>query len=66
MIKSLKRGDKVVTAGGVLGVIQKIEDDNILVVEIAPEVKIRVMQDTISVVLNKTPIANDNKADKPK
>ena len=63
MIKSLRRGDKIVTAGGVIGVINKVEDDNILVLEIAPEIKIRVIRETISHVMNKIPVANDNKAD---
>jgi preprotein translocase subunit YajC len=62
MVKSLRRGDKVVTAGGVIGVVSKVEDDNIVVLEIANEVKIRVIRDTISNVLTKS-IANDNKAD---
>ena len=43
MVKSLRRGDKVVTGGGIIGVISKIENDEVLVVEIAPDVKIRVM-----------------------
>lgn len=62
MVKALRRGDKVITAGGVIGVISKIEDDNILVLEVAENVKIRVLRDTISNVMNKT-VANDNKAD---
>ena len=61
MTKSLKKGDKVVTAGGVIGTVSKIEDDKILVLEVAPEVKIRIMTDTISEVLNQTPVSNDNK-----
>ncbi len=63
MVKALRRGDKVVTAGGVIGVINKVEDDNILVLEIADNVKIRVIRETISTVMNKTPVANDNKED---
>lgn len=59
LIKSLRRGDKVVTGGGIIGLIQKVEDD-VLVIEIAPEVKIRVMKDTISHVVSKTAVANDN------
>lgn len=62
MIKALRRGDRIVTGGGVIGVISKIENDEVLVVEIAPEVKIRVMRETISHVINKTAV-NDNKAD---
>lgn len=63
MIKALRRGDKVVTAGGVIGVISKLEDDNVIVLEIADNVKIRVVRDTISTVMTKMPIANDNKAE---
>jgi len=61
MTKSLKKGDKVVTGGGIIGTVSKIEDDKILVLEVAPEVKIRIMTDTISEVLNQTPVSNDNK-----
>lgn len=63
MVKGLRRGDKIVTAGGVVGVISKVEDDNMLLVEIAEGVQIRVVRETIANVLNKT-VANDNKADK--
>jgi len=62
MLKALRRGDKVVTGGGIIGTIYKIEDDA-LVVEVAPDVKVRVVRDTISHVVSKT-IANDNKEDK--
>ena len=62
MLKALRRGDKVVTGGGVIGVIQKMEGDDILVIEVAHDIKIRVMRDTISQVVSKT-VANDNKAD---
>lgn len=64
MIDSLRRGDKIVTAGGVIGTIHKIEADDVLVVEIAPEIRIRVVRDTISNVLTKTTVANDNAAGK--
>ncbi|HEU5048126.1 MAG TPA: preprotein translocase subunit YajC [Rickettsiales bacterium] len=62
MVKALRRGDKIVTSGGIIGTISKVEDDNIVVLEIAENVKVRVMRDTISHVLTKT-IANDNKAE---
>ena len=62
MLGALRRGDKVVTGGGVIGVIHKIEGDDVLVIEVAPEIKIRVVRETISNVVSKT-VANDNKAD---
>jgi preprotein translocase subunit YajC len=62
MTQALRRGDKVVTGGGIIGTIHKLEGDDILVLEIAPDVKVRVMRDSISHVVSKT-VANDNKAD---
>jgi preprotein translocase subunit YajC len=62
MVKGLKRGDRVVTGGGIIGIITKIENDDVLLVEIAPDVKVRIMRDTISNIVNKTAV-NDNKAD---
>ena len=61
MTKSLKKGDKVITAGGVIATVSKVEDDKILLLEVAPEVKIRVLADTISEVVNKEQLSNDNK-----
>ena len=54
MIDSLRRGDQVVTSGGVLGKVSKVSDDGIVVIEIAEGVKVRVMRATIAQVLNKT------------
>ena len=53
MIGALKRGDKVLTAGGIIGTVVKVEDDNTLLVEIAKDVRVRVARSTISEVLNK-------------
>ena len=54
MIESLRRGDQVVTSGGVLGKVSKVSDDGIVEIEIAEGVKVRVMRATIAQVLNKT------------
>lgn len=49
MVNALRRNDKVVTSGGILGTITKVEEDaGILHVEIAPEVVIRVKRDTVT------------------
>ena len=61
MLKALKRGDRVVTGGGILGTVQRTNDKNSEIeVEIAPNVRITVLRDTISSVVNPTP-ANDVK-----
>ncbi len=53
MIGNLRRGDKVVTAGGFLGTVAKVNDDE-LDVEIARDVKVRVVRSTIAEVVSKT------------
>ena len=60
MVKALRRGDQVVTQGGVIGKVAKIKDENELEVEIADGVKVRVVQSTIVQVLNKTEPAKDS------
>ncbi|MEM8822396.1 MAG: preprotein translocase subunit YajC [Pseudomonadota bacterium] len=54
MVEALRRGDQVVTQGGVIGKVSKVKDDNELEVEIADGVKIRVVRSTIAQVLSKT------------
>jgi len=60
MVAALRRGDQVVTAGGIIGKVTKVKDAGEVEIEIASGVKIRVIQSTISQVLNKTEPANDN------
>jgi preprotein translocase subunit YajC len=54
MVASLRRGDQVVTAGGLIGKVSKIKDDAEVEVELAEGVKVRVVRSTIGQVLNKT------------
>ncbi|MEW5703279.1 MAG: preprotein translocase subunit YajC [Pseudomonadota bacterium] len=63
MVGALRRGDKIITAGGILGTIAKIVDENEVLVEIADNVRVRVAKATIGEVLSKPePVANDDKA----
>ncbi len=54
MVAALRRGDQVVTQGGMIGKISKVKDDTEVEVEIADGVKVRVVRSTIAQVLNKT------------
>jgi preprotein translocase subunit YajC len=55
MIEALRRGDQVVTAGGKIGKVVKVDDaKNEVEVELAPNVKVRVVRNTISHVMSKT------------
>lgn len=53
MLDALRRGDKVVTGGGIVGTIVKVADDE-ATVEIAENVRVRVLRTTITSVLAKT------------
>ena len=55
MVEAVRRGDQVVTQGGLIGKVSKVkEGDNEIEVEIAENVKVRVVKSTIAQVLNKT------------
>ena len=54
MVAAVRRGDQVVTQGGLIGKIVKVKDDNEVEVEIATGVKVSVVQSTIVAVINKT------------
>ena len=54
MIDAVRRGDQVITQGGIIGKIVKVRDDGEVEVEIADGVKVRVIKSTIVQVLNKT------------
>ena len=53
MLGGLKRGDRVLTGGGIYGRIARVEGDDELIVEIAPEVRVRVARGTVSEVMIK-------------
>ncbi|MEH6740327.1 MAG: preprotein translocase subunit YajC [Sulfitobacter sp.] len=54
MVKALRRGDQVVTQGGIVGKVVKVKEDGEVEIEIADGVKVRVIQSTIATVINKT------------
>ncbi len=65
MLESVRRGDKVVTGGGIIGTVTKVIDDNEVTVEIADGVKVRVQRGLIATVMSKTePVKEDKKGKK--
>jgi preprotein translocase subunit YajC len=52
---SLQKGDKVVTTGGIYGKIEEIKD-NIIVLEIAPNVKVRVDKSVVLKDITDAPV----------
>ena len=62
-IGGLRRGDTVVTSGGIVGKITKVAEDEVTV-EIAPNVSVRVVKGTIGEIRGKSEpvVANDTKS----
>ena len=55
MVTGLRRGDQVVTSGGLIGKVTRVDDQKSEIeVEIAPNVRVRVVRGTISQVVSKT------------
>ncbi|MCH7539572.1 MAG: preprotein translocase subunit YajC [Proteobacteria bacterium] len=52
-VAAMRRGDKVVTGGGIIATVTKIVDDNEAVVEITDGIKVRIIKSTVSDVLAK-------------
>jgi preprotein translocase subunit YajC len=62
LIAGVRRGDRVVTGGGIIGQITKVISDGEVQLEIAEGVRVRVVRSTITEVLTKTAPA-DSKSD---
>jgi preprotein translocase subunit YajC len=53
MVENVRRGDTVVTAGGLVGKVSKVKDDGEVLVEIADNVQVRVVKTTLADVRSK-------------
>ena len=53
MVASLKRGDEVVTSGGIVGTVERILGDDKVELLISENVTVQVVQSTIQSLLNK-------------
>ena len=62
MINNLKRGDKIITSGGIIGTVNKVLENRELVLEIAEEVEIRIAPGMVSDLYIKTQKEKDNKS----
>lgn len=55
MLGALRRGDQVVTGGGIMGKVVRVKDDDAEIeVEIAEGVKVKVVRATVSQVVSRT------------
>jgi preprotein translocase subunit YajC len=65
MISNIRRGDQVMTAGGILGKVTKVVADDRIQVEIAENVRVEVMKATVAdVVTRGEPAKDDKESDK--
>lgn len=62
MLSAIRRGDTIVTSGGIVGKVTKATEKEDLEVEIAQGVKIRLQRGSVSDVRSKAEPVNDNKA----
>src|SRR3954467_6602580 len=64
VLDAIRRGDRIVTNGGLVGLVTKVNaEERQLDVEIAEGVRVKVMRDMVSTVLSKTePVGKDDKA----
>ena len=62
MVKSLRRGDTVVTTGGLVGKVTKVVDDDQIEVEIADGVRVRQMRGMVTDVRAKGEPVKDESA----
>jgi preprotein translocase subunit YajC len=61
MVKALRRGDTVVTNGGLVGKVTKVVDDDQIEVEISDGVRVRQMRSMVSEVRAKgEPVKDDS------
>jgi preprotein translocase subunit YajC len=65
MLAALRRGDRVVTGGGIVGTVAKVVSNDEVLVDIAEGTRVRVLRSTITSVLAKTePVAAKGDKDK--
>tara|TARA_Y100000992_G_scaffold289054_1_gene243244 strand:+ start:88 stop:372 length:285 start_codon:yes stop_codon:yes gene_type:complete len=53
MVESLKRGDEIITSGGIIGTIDRVMEDDRIEVIIGDNVKVQIIRSTITSLLKK-------------
>ena len=53
MVKNLKRGDEVITSGGIIGKVDRVFEDDRIELEISEGVKVQVIRNTVQSHLKK-------------
>ena len=58
MVEGLKRGDEVITSGGIIGIVDRVMEDDKIEVTLAENVKVQIIRSTITSLLKKEEINN--------
>src|SRR6516164_5298760 len=66
MLDALRRGDRVVTGGGIIGTVARVDNPEEVTVDIAEGVRVRVLRSTITSVLAKPDLGAAREAAKQK
>ena len=53
MVQSLKRGDEIITSGGIIGTIDRVMEDDRIEVVIGENTKVQIIRSTITSLLKK-------------
>ena len=53
MVESLKRGDEIITSGGIIGTIDRVMEDDRIEVTIGENTKVQIIRSTITSLLKK-------------
>ena len=53
MVESLKRGDEIITSGGIIGVVDRVMEDDRIEVTIGEGTKVQIIRSTITSLLKK-------------
>lgn len=61
MLEAIRRNDVIVTSGGLVGKVTRVKDDNELEVELAENVRVKVVRSMVADVRTKAEPVNDNK-----
>tara|TARA_Y100000591_G_C21625306_1_gene589961 strand:- start:261 stop:545 length:285 start_codon:yes stop_codon:yes gene_type:complete len=53
MVQGLKRGDEIITSGGIIGVVDRVLEDDRIEVTLADNVKVQIIKNTVTSLLKK-------------
>ena len=53
MVEALKRGDEIITSGGIIGTVERVMEDDRIEVNLSDNVKVQIIRSTITSLLTK-------------